>query len=327
MSTVCVVIVNYRSGNLVCDCLAALMTQFVPEKIVVVDNNSGDESLRQIRSFIELHGWKSACAVVASEVNGGFSYGNNIGVEHCRTSNFLPDYFFLINPDAVAAPCALDALVKFMDSHPQAGIAGSSLTRCDGEMEASSHVFPSPIGELEGSAKLGLLSKFLARYVVTPSQPAHAALCDWVSGASMIIRTKVIQEIGLMDEGFFLYFEEVDFCKRAKAAGWECWYVPESRVMHLEGASTGIKEINKRRPRYWYDSRRRYFVKHHGIFGLILADCLWATGRVTYLLRRALKLGAQGENRDPRLFMFDLLWGDLRSILSGNVFRIERFGK
>ena len=138
--------------------------------------------------------------------------------------------------------------------------------------------------------------------------------CDWVSGASLMVRREVFEEIGLFDEGYFLYFEEADFCMRAHTAGWKIWFVPESRVVHIEGASTGIRNVRQRRPRYWYDSRRRYFVKHFGVFGLILADVLWVVGRTSLALRRMLRLGSGGSEQDPKWFAFDLLWSDLRSL-------------
>jgi len=210
-----------------------------------------------------------------------------------------------------------------MDEHPAVGIAGSRLENVNGVIECSAHQFHSPRSELLEGAGLGLLTKLLPGYEVTPPLLDRAHPCDWVSGSSMIIRRKVIEDIGTMDEGFFLYFEEVDFFQRAARAGWQTWYVPESVVMHIEGASTGIKST-KRRPAYWYNSRRRYFVKHYGVSGLILADLLWSLGRLTFLIRRFLRLGAQGELRDPKWLMFDLLWGDLRATLTGQVWRLEK---
>ena len=91
-----------------------------------------------------------------------------------------------------------------------------------------------------------------------------------------------------------LYYEEVDFCRRARRAGWSCWLAADARVMHLEGAATGIKAAGQRRPPYWFASRRRFFVKAYGIGGLVLADLLWALGRTSLVLRRALGLGGEG---------------------------------
>jgi hypothetical protein len=234
----------------------------------------------------------------------------------------------LLNPDTVAREGAIKVLVGFMDGHPRAGIAGSLLENADGGVECSAHRIHSPLSELDAGARLGLLSRLLHRYVVSECPAAEAHQCDWVSGASLIVRREVLEQVGLMDDGFFLYFEEVDFCRRAQQAGWECWYVPDSRVVHLEGASTGIRATAKRRAKYWYDSRRRFFVKHYGIIGLVAADVLWAIGRFSFLLRRGLRLGARSNvNYDPKWFMFDLLWGDLRAILTGRVRSIPRAGQ
>jgi N-acetylglucosaminyl-diphospho-decaprenol L-rhamnosyltransferase len=101
------------------------------------------------------------------------------------------------------------------------------------------------------------------------------------------------------------------------------WHVPRSRVMHAEGASTGIRRPG-RRPPYWYASRRRYFVKHFGVPGLLLADALWAAGRASLVLRRRLGLGRGGSDGSPQWFALDLLWGDLKSCLSRNLWRIRR---
>src|SRR5262249_6671991 len=152
----------------------------------------------------------------------------------------------------------------------------------------SAHNAPSPLGELEAGARLGPLSRALARFAVTPPPQWEAHACDWVSGAALIVRREVLERIGPMDDGYFLYFEEVDYCTRARRAGWEVWFVPQSRIVHLEGASTGIHQVERRRPRYWFDSRRRYFVKHHGVAGLLAADALWALGRASLAARRAL---------------------------------------
>ena len=208
-----------------------------------------------------------------------------------------------------------------MDEHTYVGIAGPRLENENGGIESSAHKFHTPIGELFNSARLGILDKIFKSFKVElPKDEAHQ--CDWVSGSCMIIRRKVIEDVGMMDEEFFLYFEEVDYFQRAAKAGWQTWHVPNSTVMHIEGASTGIKSI-KRRPAYWYNSRRRYFVKHYGILGLLLGDMLFAIGRLSYIIRRSLRLGAQDKQQDPKWFMFDLLWGDFRALITGKIWRIK----
>jgi hypothetical protein len=128
----------------------------------------------------------------------------------------------------------------------------------------------------------------------------------------MMLRTALFRDLGLMDEGFFLYYEEVDYCYRAAAQGWETWFVPASRVVHMEGSSTGIRQRGRRRARYWFDSRRRFFRKAYGVSGWLWADCLWALGRLIWTARRLLGLARPGIE-DPKRFEYDLLWGDLRA--------------
>ena len=140
----------------------------------------------------------------------------------------------------------------------------------------------------------------------------------------MGIRRETLDAVGTLDEGFFLYFEEVDYCSRARRLGWSCWFVPRARVVHLEGAATGIKSGRQRRPAYWYASRRRFFTKRYGVAGLLAADALWSLGRLTLVLRRALRLGGHHvRDSEPRDFAFDLLVGDLRALLRGELSRVS----
>ena len=122
----------------------------------------------------------------------------------------------------------------------------------------------------------------------------------------MLVRREVYDTIGLMDEGFFLYFEETDFCLCAHRAGWECWYVPEGNVHHIRGQSTGLTEIGSKRrlPSYWFDSRRRYFIKSHGFPFAVLADVLWISSLSLWRLRRRL----QGKpDTDPSHLLADAI--------------------
>lgn len=322
-----IVIVNYGTADLAVDSLHSIAAQIaeVPDlRTVVVDNDSGDGSVEKLRGVITQEGWGGWAFVLPLDCNGGFAFGNNAGIRESLRSTRHVNYVMLLNPDTIVRSGAIRALVDFMDSHQRVGIAGSLLENAEGAAECSAHNAPSPLGELASGARLGMLSRVLHRYVVTPPMRDAAHECDWVSGASLIIRRNVFDAIGMLDEGYFLYFEEADFCLRARNAGWKIWFVPESRVVHLEGASTGIRNIVRRRPQYWYDSRRRYFVKHFGVFGLILADALWVVGSTSLMLRRMLRLGYGGTKQDPKWFAFDLLWGDFQSIFTGKILEISR---
>ncbi len=322
MSRTWVVIVNYRTADLVVDCLRSLVGEreaLSGGGVLVVDNDSCDGSVERLESAIQAEQWQQWVTVLPQSTNGGFAYGNNAGIRVALESAAENDYIMLLNPDTLVRPGAIAALVEFMDGNPRAGIAGSLLENRDGIPECSAHRLHSPISELDTAARVGVVSRVLRRHVVSEPPSFEVHRCGWVSGASMIIRCALFEQVGLLDEGFFLYFEEVDFCARAARHGWEIWHVPQSRVMHLEGAATGIRKAARRRARYWYDSRRRFFVKHYGVPGLLLADTLWLVGRSIFLLRRLLPVrGAERAEQDPRWFAYDLVWGDIRALVTGN---------
>ena len=184
---------------------------------------------------------------------------------------------------------------------------------------------PSPLGELEAAAGLGVLTRLLRRFAVSPPPTNAAQECDWVSGACMAVRREVFDSVGLFDEGFFLYFEEVDFCRRARQAGWACWCLADARVVHFEGASTGIRTARRRLPSYWFASRRRFFLKAYGAAGLIAADVLWTLGRASLVTRRALGLGGQeGSDEQPSRRTRDMLASDAKAMLAGEWHDVPR---
>lgn len=313
-----VVIVNYRTAGLAVDCLRSIAGE-PGVHAIVVDNASGDGSVDRLTSAIAREGWQGWASLLPLDRNGGFASGSNAGMRAAFRSPGQVDYVMLLNPDTVVRPGAIRALLDFMHAHPRAGIAGSRLENAAGTAEYAAHSAPSPIGELVSGARLGILSRMLQRYAVTQPAPGAAHECEWVSGASFVVRRQVLEQVGFLDEGFFLYFEEMDFCRRAREAGWQVWWVPQSRVMHLEGAATGIRDTAQRRPQYWYRSRQRYFVKHFGVPGLLAADACWAAGRASFVLRRTLGLASPRETLEPRGFARDLLWGDLRSLFSSRL--------
>jgi GT2 family glycosyltransferase len=167
------------------------------------------------------------------------------------------------------------------------------------------------VSEFEGGLRLGIVSKLLRRWVSTIANPSRAQRVDWVSGASMMVRQEVFDRIGLLDDGYFLYFEEVDFIRRAARAGWTCWTVPESRVVHLAGQSTGLErgKAVRRRPGYWYALRSRYFVSNHGLGQKLLADLAWIAGYSMNLVRRALTFSLKDA---PPLLLVDFVQNNAR---------------
>lgn len=315
----CVVILNYRTPGLAAGCLRSLADERrrCAFDCVVVDNASGDGSAEYLASLIGAEGWAWA-SVLPLDRNGGFSAGNNAAIRKCLSAAPPPEFIHVLNPDTIVRPGAIAALVEHLQGHPLAGIAGSALEDEHGRPQCAAHRFPSPLGELESAARLGLLSRALRRYASAVEPAGRPHPCDWVSGSSMMVRRQVFESVGLFDEGYFLYYDEVDLCRRARSAGWEVWYVPRSRIVHLHGRATGIARGRVRRPAYWYESRRRFFLKHCGVMGLIAADLLWGLGRLSLVARRALGLGGGRGEDEPARFAADLLVGDARAILRGD---------
>jgi GT2 family glycosyltransferase len=200
--------------------------------------------------------------------------------------------FLLLNHDTIVRPGAIKELVDFLDAHPRAGMAGSRLEDPDGTPQRSAFRFPGLLSELERAMRLGWCSRLLSRYLVAPPVQAVPCPTDWLAGASVLVRRQVFEQIGLLDEKYFLYYEELDFCLRMARAGWECWYVPSSRVVHLVGQATGMKSgvtVRKRMPAYLFESRRRYFEKSHGRLYARFADAAWLAGHLCWRARRLLQ--------------------------------------
>ena len=290
-----VVIVNYRTAELVIDCLTSLATPgAMPAgtRVVVVEGGSGDGSAMLIADAIRINDWSERMSILPLSTNGGFAYGNNRGLDHIRTVHGEPEYFLFLNPDTVVRQTALQELLAFMDVTPDAGIAGSRLEDHDETRQACAFRFPTAAAELESEARIGAISRLLRKWRVLPDVGDESMRVDWVSGASMIVRSRLLREIGSFDESYFLYYEEVDFCRRAGEAGWACYHVPQSRVVHLVGRATGVTlryAALPRRPGYWFESRNRYFKKHHGALYLMVADIAWITGHVAYRAKHLLR--------------------------------------
>jgi N-acetylglucosaminyl-diphospho-decaprenol L-rhamnosyltransferase len=283
-SGVLVAIVNYCTAELTIDCLRSLDSEVArnPDtQVIVADNASPDGSGAAIAEAIAQNGWSGWARLLALPMNGGFAYGNNAAVRDHEARGGRARYVWLLNSDTIVRPDGLAALVSFMDANPSVGIAGSCLEDPDGTQQCSTFRFPSLLGELEGSVRVGLLTRLLQGAVVAPPPERRSMPYDWVSGASMLLRAEMLDEIGLMDEDYFLYFEETDYCRRASSHGWKCWFVPESRIVHLVGRSTGVTGVAnqlRRRSPYWFESRRRYFKKNHGRLRAVGADVALATG-------------------------------------------------
>jgi GT2 family glycosyltransferase len=311
------IVVNYRTPKMTLDAVRTLLTALetvAGAEVVVVDNDSQDGSFEILSRGVATLGRPGAAPVkvIASGRNGGFAYGVNVGLRHGLKSKSVPDYFYLLNSDAFPDPSAVRELLALFEREPRAGIAGSYVYGSDGRPHQTAFRFPTPVSELERALRLGIASRLLYRWRVPLPIPDEDCPVDWVAGASMMIRREVIDDVGLFDERFFLYFEETDFCLRAKSRGWSTYYVRGSAVAHIGGASTGIKDSRSQRrmPSYWFDSRRHYFRKNHGEVYLALSDVLFALGFSFWRVRRKIQ---NKPDQDPPSLLADFLRHSLRA--------------
>ncbi len=286
-----IAIVSYRVTDLTINCLRSLSGEIasVPgAQVIVCENGTGGDAQQRIADAIRAQGWQSWASLVAVHPNRGFTGGNNLILREVLSCSQPPRYVLLLNADTIVRPGALSALVEFMDGHPSVGIAGSRLEDPDGTPQRSAFRFSSFISEFETAVRFGPVSRLLQRWIVSPPVVDEACPTDWVAGASMIVRREVFTAIGMLDEDYYTYFDDIDFCRVARRAGWPCWYVPQSRVVHLVGQTTGITVLKRRpgrRPPYWFMARRHYFLKNHGRFYALLADAAWLAGLTLWKFR------------------------------------------
>lgn len=290
MKTVSIVIINYRTAELTIGSLASLVSDMEGRDdrcAIVIDNNSGDGSDAVIEAAIAENGWDAWARLVRSPVNGGFSAGNNFGMA-AQDSKF----YLLLNSDARVLAGAIDTLLDTMESDPKVGLAGPSLQWEIGDPQDSCFRYLSPMSEFLAAAGTGPLDWLFSGFVVSRGQFDDITETDWVSFACVLIRGETRKRIGDMDEGYFLYYDDVDYCRMARRAGWKVVHVPQGRAIHLRGGTASLKSDAKalrRLPKYNYESRTWYYAKFYGgVAGVILANTFWIMGRCIAWLRETL---------------------------------------
>jgi N-acetylglucosaminyl-diphospho-decaprenol L-rhamnosyltransferase len=309
MASVLTVILNWRTAEMTLKAAEAALRAMEPIEgaIVIVDNDSGDGSFEMLSAAVAQRGWNRV-RVVQSGRNGGFGAGNNFGIRACLPDGQKPDFVYLLNSDAFPAPDAIRALRDHLLTHPATGFAGSYIHGPDGVAHRTAFRFPSIASEFEGAIRFGPVSRIFRRKIVAMDLPTQTTCVDWLAGASIMMRQSVLDQIGLFDETFFLYFEETELCHRAAVAGWPTDYVVESRVAHIGSVSTGMKTW-ARIPGFWLDSRAYYFRKVHGRAYAALATMAHVAGG---LLWRARLLVQRKDRGDPPHFLRDLVAHALR---------------
>ncbi len=282
-----IIIVNYRTLRLTVDCLASLEGEIQPGvRVVIVDNASGDGSPELLESAVVERGWSSWASVLRSPVNGGFAAGNNLGIRSIDAAAYV-----LLNSDTLVRPGALRSLREAMLLHPDAGIIGAGCLDVHGNLAHSAFRFHSPLSELLRAASTGPVTRLLRQFDPVLPLTDKPVEPEWVGFPCVLIRREVFETAGFLDDGYFMYFEDVDYCRRAALAGWKILYWPLATVVHLGGGSSqemADEGSRRRAPRYYYESRARYFAKYYRPRGLWLANGLWYAGRLVSLSRELL---------------------------------------
>jgi GT2 family glycosyltransferase len=246
--------------------------------VIVVDNGSDDGSADAIEDALRERGWDAWVTLVRSPANGGFAAGNNVGFRTTEASVYL-----LLNSDARVRPGAIDAMLESMSERPEAGMLGPRLEDPDGTPQVSCFRYRTPASELLAAAATGPVSRLFDGHTIALGVFDEPAEAPWVSFACVLVRREVIERAGMMDEGYFMYFEDIDYARRVRKAGWTIVHDPGPRVVHLRGGSSSVKHALKTRgrvPRYYYESRSRYFAKFYGgVAGLWVTNVAWLAGR------------------------------------------------
>jgi GT2 family glycosyltransferase len=310
--TVLTIILNYKTAAMTLRSAKAarVAMQGLPGEIVIVDNDSQDGSFETLRDHVASENWDQV-RVLQSGRNGGYGAGNNVGIRAGLSDGSRPDYVYILNSDAFPDPDAIRVLYDYCQEHRDVGFAGSYIYGEDGEKHTTTFRFPSIYSELEGAINFGPISRLLRSHRVSIEHLDETAPVDWFAGASVMMRQSVLDQIGLFDETFFLYFEETDLCKRAEKINFSRVYVRESEVMHLGSVSTGMKAWN-RVPDYWFRSRFYYFRKNHGLLYAVLATLIHLSAGGLHWLRCKLTGKTRGV---PPHFLRSMARHDFAAIL------------
>jgi N-acetylglucosaminyl-diphospho-decaprenol L-rhamnosyltransferase len=262
VTDLCIVIVNYNTRDLLRNCLKSVFASQRVRciEVSVVDNASSDGSADMVRAEFP------NVRLIASSENRGYAAANNLALCGCHAT-----YALLLNPDTVLPPDALAKAIEFMEMHRDAGVVGPKLVRPDGSLDlACRRSFPTPAVSFYRMVGLSFLfprSHVFGRYNMTYLKPDQMAEVDAVVGAFMLVRGEILQQVGLLDEQFFMYAEDLDWCKRIKEAvnprtghHWQVWYYPAITVLHVKRASSAR---SVRAQRAFNETMLQFYRKHY----------------------------------------------------------------
>lgn len=302
--------VTYNAADFIGEYLESLLSVFaaMPNlSLVAVDNLSNDETTDIVESFAAEHGLSARLRVVKSGENLGFGRGCNLGADVAK-AEFKSELLWFLNPDTKIDVSAAEVLISLL-SDGKADFVGSSLCDESQQIRSGAFRFPTPLTVLLSTSLLGLLAKIFPGSRSTIELAEHPVESDWLTGASFMVKQSVFEQLNGFDKAYFLYFEEVDLFVRAKRGGFMILSSPDSVVYHASGASTGMNQRKleqkaPRRPSFWFESRRYFYLKNYGAFTFLLTDCAFVVGTLVRKLKNRLNGIA---DTDPDRLLSDII--------------------
>jgi len=257
-----IIILNYKSLGLVKNCLKAIkdLSLDLNYETIVVDNNSKDDSVKYIEeNYFDVK-------LIKSAKNMGFSGGNNLGIRQAQG-----EYVLILNPDILVLSKAIETMIEFMDQHPQAGICGPKLINPDGSLQYSCSRWPDwhlPFYRRSYFSRTKIAQNWIDNYLMKDWNHKTDSPIDWLFGACLMIRQVAIKEVGLLDERYFMYMEDLDWCRRFWGKNWEVWYLPQAEVIHYHHRESaigfGLSGLFKKSSRVHLASWLKYYLKYFG---------------------------------------------------------------
>lgn len=253
-----IIILNFNTRDLLKQTLESIKTKAKVE-VIVVDNASQDDSVAMVKKHFP------KVKLIRCKKNKGFAVGNNLGLKQARGK-----YLMMLNSDTKLEPKCLDKLLAYMDKHPEVGIVTPKLVLENGQLDpACRRGLPtlwSAFTYFSNLEKLFPKNQLFGTYHLTWLDIAKTHPVEAVSGAAMLFRSTVVEDIGYLDEQFFMYAEDIDFCKRALDAGWQIIYYPDAQVVHYKGQSgthSFSPQVRHKTRQYFYTTMKQYFRKHY----------------------------------------------------------------
>jgi hypothetical protein len=282
--TLCVVILNYGTPDLAIACAKSALADLggIDGEVIVVDNASPDDSVARLEAWRAVLPEDDPVRILRAPRNGGYASGNNLGVAAAEA-----EFYALLNSDTLVRPGAFAALIRTMRADAKIGIAGPQLIGPQGARIISRFRVPTPMTEFVDATGTDVFYRLFRRHVV-PISDDESDAPHWIGFPCILLRRAMLDEVGRLDEGYFMYFEDIDFCRRAAAKGWRVAHERSAVVDHFCGRSSRVEDKlagRARLPAYYYASRRRYYTTWFGGAGYVAANLLWYAGRAASYLR------------------------------------------